>query len=186
MVSLMSLWIPILLSAVAVFVASSIIHMALPYHRNDLKAVPSEDRFLDAVRSFNIPPGDYGAPHAGSMAAMRDPQFVERMKKGPLVLMTVAPGGSPSMGKSLTLWFLYSLLVSAIAAELGSHALAPGAGVEDVCFFVGTAAFLGYSVGLLQSSIWSRRNWGTTLKSVFDGIIYAIITGQTFGWLWPH
>ncbi len=37
MVSLMSLWIPILVSAVIVFVLSSIIHMVLPYHRTDLR-----------------------------------------------------------------------------------------------------------------------------------------------------
>jgi len=33
MVSLAALWLPILLAAVFVFIASSIIHMVLPYHK---------------------------------------------------------------------------------------------------------------------------------------------------------
>ena len=186
MVSLASLWIPILVSAVAVFIASSIVHMVLPYHRSDFKAVPREDEFLDAVRQFNIPPGDYLAPRPGSRADMASPQFVEKVKRGPRVMMTVTAGGPPSMGKSLGLWFVYLVLVNILAADLGADALPRTAGIEDVCFFVGTAAFMGYTLALLQASIWYGRNWGTTLKSVFDGLIYALITGQTFGWLWPR
>ena len=186
MVSLSDLWIPILVSAVAVFVASSIIHMVLPYHRSDYKPIPKEEAFLDAVRQFDIPPGDYLAPRPASRADMSDPRFIERVKRGPWTMMTIMPGGSMGMGKQLVQWFLYCLLVSILSAELGHEALARNAGVEEVCFFVGTAAFMGYALALLQSSIWYRRNWLTTLKAVFDGFIYALITGQTFGWIWPR
>ena len=58
MVPLTSLWLPILLSAVVVFAASSIIHMVLPYHRNDFKKLPDEEGFLAALRattSFQSP-----------------------------------------------------------------------------------------------------------------------------------
>ena len=44
MVSISALWLPILLSAVIVFVASSIIHMVLPVHRGDYRKLPEEDR----------------------------------------------------------------------------------------------------------------------------------------------
>ena len=186
MVPLVSLWMPVLVSAVIVFVASAIIHMVLPYHRNDLRKVPKEDDVMDALRRFNIPPGDYAVPHAGSPQGMKKPEFVEKMKKGPIVLMTIAAGGPPSMGTSLLLWFVYSVLVSVFAAYVASRAVAPGAHYLAVFRLVGCTAFMGYSFALLQNSIWYKRNWGTTIKLVFDGLIYALLTAGSFGWLWPR
>jgi hypothetical protein len=186
MVLLMSLWIPILVSAVIVFVASSIIHMVLPFHRNDLLKLPKEDEVLEALRRFDLPPGDYVAPHAGSPEGMKKPEFIEKMNKGPVVIMTIARGGPPSMGASLSLWFLYSVVVSFFAAYIAARALGPGAHYLAVFRFAGCAAFMGYSLALLQNSIWYRRNWGTTLKSVLDGLVYGLLTAGTFGWLWPR
>ena len=186
MVPVMSLAIPILVSAVIVFVASSIIHMVLPYHRNDLRKLPKEDDVLESLRRFNLSPGDYAAPHAGSPAGMKQPEFVEKMKKGPIVFMTIALGGPPSMATNLVLWFLYSIVVSFFAAYIAGLAVGPGADYLTVFRFVGSTAFMGYSLALLQNSIWYKRNWGTTLKSVFDGLVYGLLTAGTFGWLWPR
>jgi hypothetical protein len=186
MVSLVSLAIPILVSAVLVFVASSIIHMVLGYHAGDFRRLPKEDDLLDALRRFDIPPGDYAAPHAGSAAAMKNPQFVERMKKGPLVLMSIAPGAEPSMGTSLLLWFLYTVLVSLLTAYVAGRTLGPGVPYLEVFRLVGAVAFMGYSLALMQNSIWFRRSWATTVKSMFDGLIYGLLTAGTFGWLWPR
>jgi hypothetical protein len=186
MVPVLSLWAPILLSAVIVFVASSIIHMVLTYHRNDFRQLAKEEEVLEAIRRAGVAPGDYAAPYVGSPAAMKDPGFVARVKKGPLLIMNVAPGGAVSMGANLAMWFVYSLLVSLFAGYIGSRALGPGANYLEVFRFVGTSAFMGYSLGLLQNSIWYRRAWGTTMKSVFDGLLYALLTAGTFGWLWPR
>jgi hypothetical protein len=186
MVPMMSLWIPILVSAVIVFVVSSIIHMVLPYHRNDLLKVPKEDELMEALRRLDLPPGDYGVPHPGSMEGMKKPEFIEKMKKGPIALMTIAPGAEPSMTANLVLWFLYSVLVSFFAAYIAGRALGPGSHYLAVFRFVGASAFMGYSLGLLQNSIWYRRKWGTTLKSVFDGLLYGLFTAGTFGLLWPR
>ena len=114
MVGLSSLVLPILISAVVVFVASSIIHMVLPYHKSDMRRIPGgkEDDVLETLRRITLPPGDYGAPHPGSMAGMTDPAFVAKMAKGPQVLMTIAPGGSASMGKSLLLGLELNYLVA--------------------------------------------------------------------------
>jgi hypothetical protein len=185
-VPVMSLWVPILLSAVIVFVASSLFHMVLPFHKNDLRRMSNEDAALDAMRRLNLAPGDYAVPMASSMAAMKDPVFVEKMKKGPLVFMTVSPGGSVSMAKPLTLWFLNSVIVSIFAAYVAGRALEPGAHYLEVFRFAGTTAFLGYSMAVAQNSIWWRKNWGTTLKTMVDGLIYALLTAGTFGWLWPR
>ena len=186
MVPLTSLWLPILLSAVLAFVASFVLHMLLPFHRGDLRRAPREDDLLDALRRMDIPPGDYAAPYAGGPEAMKDPAFVDKMKKGPQVLMTVAPGREPSMSRELGQWFVYLVVVSIFAAYLTSRAVGPGTEYLEVFRFAGTTAFAGYALALAQHSIWYRRNWPATLRSMFDGLVYALLTAGVFGWLWPR
>jgi hypothetical protein len=186
MVPLSSLIVPILVSAVIVFVVSSIIHMVLPYHRKDFRKLPKEDEVQEALRRFNIPPADYILPCPDGPEGMKKPDFVEKRNKGPIVFMTVVPGGPISMTRNLVLWFLYSILVGLFAGYIASRALGGGAHYLEVFRFVGTTAFMGYSFALLQNSIWYKRNWAFTLKSMFDGLIYALLTAGTFGWLWPR
>ncbi|MGH2361181.1 MAG: hypothetical protein ACRDGM_11665 [bacterium] len=186
MVPLSSLWIPIVLGAVLVFVVSSIIHMVLPYHRSDYGKVPTEDDVMEALRRFKIPPGDYMVPRPGAAATMRSPEFQERMKKGPVLMMTVMESGMAGMGKQLAMWFAYSILVGVFAAYIAGRALAPGAAYLDVFRFAGTTAFAAYSLGLWQNSIWYKRSWSTTLKSTFDGLVYGMLTAGALGWLWPR
>ncbi len=121
MISILSLWLPILLSAVFVFIVSSLIHMLLQYHKNDYKKLPDETGVMDALRGFNIPPGDYFFPRAASSKDMSSPEYVEKTKKGPVAIMTVVKNGPPGMGKSVFLWFLYNLIVSFFAAYIASE-----------------------------------------------------------------
>ncbi|MBI1738481.1 MAG: hypothetical protein HYR58_04460 [Acidobacteria bacterium] len=102
MVELTALWMPILLSAVLVFVASSIIHMALPYHKSDYKELPNEEKVLEALRALGVGPGTYHFPHCESHKDMKTPEHIEKLNKGPIGLMTVMPSGPPNMGKYLT------------------------------------------------------------------------------------
>lgn len=185
MVTIVSLWLPIVLSAVAVFIVSSVIHMALGYHANDVVAVPDEAAARTAIGPLNIPPGDYAIPRAASMADMKTPEYAEKLNQGPVLFMTVLPKGPINMGKSLAQWFVYSLLVSVIAAYVATRALEPGAHYLAVFRFVGVTAFCCYSIALLQNSIWWSRSWSATLKSAFDGLVYAAFTAGVFGWLWP-
>jgi Flp pilus assembly protein TadB len=185
MALLFSLWLPILLSSVFVFVASSIIHMMLPYHKGDYKKVPAQDDVMDALRKFNIPPGDYMLPRCDSMEEMRSAAFKEKMKKGPVVMMTVMPSGQLGIGSQLVQWFIYCMVIGVFAAYVTSRALVPGAPYLVVFRFAGTVAFAGYALALAQFSIWYRRSWRTTIVSMFDGLIYACLTAGTFGWLWP-
>lgn len=185
MINLLSLWLPILLSAVFVFIFSSVIHMFLSYHKADFGKISAEDDVLDALKKANIPPGDYVLPHAGSMEEMRDPVYIEKTKKGPAAFMTITKGDPTAMGGSLALWFGYSVVVSLFSAYIASRAIGPTTKYLSVFRFVGAAAFMGYSLALLQNSIWYKRKWSSTFKSMFDGLIYALITAGTFGWLWP-
>ncbi len=185
MVSLTALWLPILLSAAFVFVVSSILHMVLTYHRSDYAGLPAEDQVMDALRPFNLPPGEYVMPHAADPKAMGTPEFAEKVAKGPVAFMTVLPNAMPKMGGQLAQWFLYCLVVGIFAAYISGRALGPDAHYLSVFRFAGATAFVGYSLALLQHSIWYKRAWSTTLKSVLDGLIYALVTAGTFGWLWP-
>jgi hypothetical protein len=186
MTGLTALWLPILLASVLVFLASSIIHMASPWHKSDYPRVPNEDRVMDALRPLAIPPGDYMVPRPASREDMRSQEFLEKMKKGPVMMLTVMPNGQMSMGRNLGLWFLYLLAVSLFAAYVAGRVLPAGAQYLQVFRFAGTAAFLGYAVALWQMSIWYRRAWSTTIKATVDGLIYALLTAGTFGWLWPR
>ena len=185
MTGLTALWLPILLSAIVVFVASSIIHMASPWHKNDYPRLPNEDRFRDALGTLDLPPGDYMVPRAFSRQEMQSPEFLAKLDQGPNVIMTVLPKGMMSMARSLVLWFIYLLVVTIAAAYVSGRALAPGAEYLEVFRFVCTTAFLGYSFALLQMSIWYRRGWNITIKSMVDGLIYASLTAGIMGWLWP-
>jgi len=185
MVPILSLWLPILLSAVAVFVVSSIIHMVLPYHRTNFKKLPSEDEVMAALREHKVTPGEYAMPYAGSSQAMGSEEYQAKSQQGPVGLLTIVPSGPPAMGKSLVLWFLYSILVGIFAAYIAGQALAPGVDYLKVFQFAGCTAFACYSVALLQDSIWFHRSWSITLKFAFDGLVYALVTAGVFGWLWP-
>jgi len=179
-----ALWMPILLSAVFVFIVSSIIHMVLGYHANDKHRLPDEERTMDALRQLNIPPGHYAMPKPNSMKDYKTEVFKAKMARGPVAFMHIFPPGI-GMGKSLVLWFVYSIVVSIFAAYIGSHTISPDADYLTVHRIVGCAAFMGYGLALFQEAIWGSTSWPATWKSVFDALVYGLVTGGTFGWLWP-
>lgn len=185
MTTIAALWMPILVAAVLVFIASSIIHMAPLWHRGECPAVPDQDRVLDALRPFGIKPGEYMLPRAADHKAMKSPEFTEKLKRGPVLLMTVMRNGPISMGKPLVQWFIYCIVIGIIAAYIASRTLEPGAHYLTVFRVAGTTAFVGYAAALCQQSIWYGRPWSTTIRHSFDGLIYGLLTGGAFGWLWP-
>ena len=179
-----ALWLPILASAVIVFIASSIIHMAPLWHRGECPALPDQDRLQDALRPFNLQPGEYMLPRAKDMKSMQAPEFAEKLNRGPVVIMTVVPNGPMTMSKPLVRWFIYTVVVSIFAAYVAAATLATDAPYLSVFRVASTTAFIAYAVGLWQQSIWYSRPWPTTLKHTLDGLIYGLLTGGTFGWLW--
>jgi hypothetical protein len=185
---MVSLWLPIIAAAIGVFIASSILHMVLPYHRSDVKKLPvdKEDALLDAFGRLGVAPDDYVVPHPGSQAGMRDAAFVAKATKGPRVFFSLGPGEAPSMGPYLALWFVYCLVVSAITAYIVWRLFGRMHGFGGL-FRLGSAiAFVCYGMALPQMSIWYRRSWATTWKSLLDSAIYGAVTGAAFGWLWPQ
>ncbi len=178
------LWLPILVSTVIVFIASAIIHMTPLWHANELPPLPDQDRLQDALRPFNLQPGEYMLPKAKSMKDCNAPEFVEKLKRGPVALVTVIPSGPMSMSRPLVRWFIFVLVVSVLTAYLAAATLPADAPYLAVFRVAGTTAFIAYAAALWQQSIWYSRPWPTTAKLTLDGLIYGLLTGGVFGWLW--
>jgi len=185
MVPLTALWLPIVMSSIIVFVASSIMHMLLPYHRGDYRQLPEEDKLLVALRGAGLQRGLYIFPY-GTHKDMKSPAMIEKYKQGPVGMLTVFPSGPPAMPKFLVLWFGFTLIISFFVAYLTGRTVAPSANYLAVFRVAGTAAFLAYGLGNLSNGIWKGQPWGMTLKEVIDGLVYGLLTAGTFGWLWPH
>jgi hypothetical protein len=185
MVPLSALWIPIVLSAVIIFVASSIMHMVLPYHRGDYKKLPEEDKVLPALRAAGLTRGLYVFPFC-THKEMKSPAIVEKYHQGPVGMMTIFPTGAPIVPKFLGLWFVYCLIIAFFVAYLAAHTIAPGTDYLAVFRVVGTAGFLGFGLGTLSNGIWKGMPWGFVIKEVIDGLVYALLMAGTFGWRWPR
>lgn len=183
MVGLSMLWIPIVVSAVLVFVASSILHMVLPYHRSDYRKLPNEDAAAAALRG--TAPGMYILPYC-THQEMKSPAVQEKFKSGPVGTVLLRPPGPIQMGKFLGLWFGFCLIVGFFTAYLAGRTLAPGVHYLVVFRVVGTAAFMAYGLSNLANGIWKGEPWGVVAKEVVDGLIYGLLTAGTFGWLWPR
>ena len=186
MTPLASLWLPVLVAAVLVFVASSIIHMATPWHHGDFSSMPQQARVMDALRSFDIAPGDYVLPRPANRQEMASQEFTELARKGPMVTMTVMPPGGVVIAKNLMMWFVYCLVVGACAGYIAGAALPADAASKKVFQLVGASAFVGYALAHWKATIWYRRSWLTSLKSTIDGFVYGVVTAAAFVWLWPR
>ncbi len=185
MVPLTALWLPILLSAIIVFVASSIMHMLLPYHRSDYQQLPEEDKLLAALRPAGLKRGLYIFPFC-THKEMKSPAMIEKYNQGPVGMMTIFPSGPPAMPKFLAMWFAYCLIIGFFVAYLTGRTVKPGEPYLAVFRVAGTAAFMAYGLGQLSNGIWAGQPWSVTIKHVIDGLVYGCLTAGTFGWLWPR
>ena len=182
---LAQLWLPILLSGVFVFIASSILHMVLRFwHAPDCKGFTNEDEVGAAMRKGTASAGLYMMPYC-TPEAMKDPATAEKFKTGPVAVIYLRKPGPMNMGAFLGQWFVFCLLVSFFCALLAVHALPAGAPHEHVFHLIGLAALLGYAFGVIPDAIWWGHPWRSAIKHIIDGVIYAVITGLTFAWLWP-
>jgi hypothetical protein len=186
MVPITALWLPILLSAVIVFVASSILHMIVPIHRGDYRRLPDEDKVCDALRATGVTPGRvYHFPFT-THKDMKAPETVEKFKRGPVGFITVMPSGAPGLGKYLSQWFLFCLVVGFFTAYLTGRTLPEHVHYLKVFRVAGCVSFMAYGLGQLMDPIWKGQTWGVTIKHVIDGLIYGLLTAGIFGWLWPR
>lgn len=180
-----ALGLPIILTSIFIFIASAVIHTAMPWHKDDFAPVPDEAATRAAIGALGIPPGDYLMPKPSSAAEMQSAEYKARRKQGPVMLFTMMPNGEIPMGPIFVRWMAYLIVVTAFVALLAGAAVPPGASHAQVWHATGGIAFMAYGMALPQASIWYQRKWSTTLKGLFDAAIYGVITALVFGWLWP-
>jgi hypothetical protein len=183
--TLVGLWAPIVLSAVLVFVASSLVWNVLGAHKWHLRSLPDEAGLREAIARQALAPGQYSIPY-GTEAAMKDPAFREKLAQGPVAVLVVRKPGLPNMAKFLGSWFAYLLCVSYVVAFVLGQTFGRGTPYMNVFLVAGAVAFAAYSLGQVPNAIWWGRPWKSALKEVADGVVYAALTAGSFGWLWPR
>ena len=184
--SLGALWLPVVLSAVLVFVLSSVIHMVLKYHNRDYRKLPNEDAVRAALRAGSPEPRQYVIPYCAEMKEMESPEMRQKFIDGPVGVLNLRRPGPPTMGPMLLQWFVYTLVVSLFVGYVAAHAIPPGASYLDVFRIVGAVGFLAYAAGQVPAAIWMGKPWAVAGKEVFDGLLYGLVTAGAFGWLWPR
>lgn len=186
MVTVSQLWIPILGSAIAVFVLSSLIHMVIKWHNADYRQFANEDAVRAAIQTANPAPGQYLLPHCPSSRDLQTPEFRQKFIDGPVGFVMLRAHGAPGMGPMLGLWLAFLVAVGVFAAYLGSRTLPADAAGMAVFRLVATVAFLAYAGGAVPNGIWMGKPWRSVAKDLLDGLIYASATGAVFASLWPH
>ncbi len=185
MVPIASLWLPILVSAVLVWIASALVWTVMPHRKKEFAKLSNEDDVRAAINAGGAASGQYAIPHAQDQAAMKDPDVQRRFQEGPVGLLTLRAPGHPAMGKPMVLSFVFYLLVGWAVAYLVTRTVDPGAGYLEVFRVAGTTAFYAYGLAIVPESIWFGRPWSSTVKTILEALAYGLLTAGAFGWAWP-
>jgi ABC-type antimicrobial peptide transport system permease subunit len=186
MITIMTLWLAIIVSALFVWIASALLWTVLPNHKKDYKGLPDEEAARNALKPQDLKPGQYVVPFVTEMKQMKDKDVVKKFEEGPVAYMTVVPKGIPSMGKNMVFSLIYYIIVGIFVAYLASRFLSADTEYLTVFRLTGTVAFVAYGMGIIPDAIWFGRPWSAVFKNLFDSLIYSLLTAGTFGWLWPN
>ena len=196
-VSMLALWLPILLSIVACFIASSIIWMALPIHKDDYRQIPNEDAFAKLIKDqqtsgalkgagmFMLPWCTHEKPKGLTPEQLAEHKKAQEAKfaAGPWAVITIIPKRW-NMGISLGFWLLQLTLLNILIAYIASITLGAGTPYLRVFQVVGTAAALGFGGNLLTEFIWKGTPWNRLPGQIFDTFVYVGLTAGMYSWLW--
>ena len=185
MSAISQLWLPIIATAIFIFIASSLIHMVFKWHNSDYQKVSNEDDVRAAIRAGSPPPGQYVLPHCVDMKDMADPAMIKKFTDGPVAFITIRPNAAPAMGGTLVQWFIFTLVIALIAATVAVDAFGIKGDSRSAAHLVGVVSFVAYAAGSFPMAIWMGKPWGSVGKDVLDATIYAVVSGLTFWWLWP-
>lgn len=180
---LAELWLPILLSAVAVFILSALFHTVVPFHNREWRGLSGEPAVLDALGKAAPTPGLYMMPFT-TQEGMKDPEWQARMARGPVGFLTVMPNGMRPMGPMLGMSLVHNLVVAVFVAYVASHTIALDADYLTVFRVTGTITFMAYALGQVPDSVWFGRPWKSYGLIVMDALAYALVTAGIFGWRW--
>lgn len=177
---MIDLWLPILVSTIAIFFASFLSWMVVGLHEKDWVKLPQEDEFMASVRTLDIPQGNYIYPGTITTKETNDPAFQQKYQTGPRGTLQVYP--LVNMGRNLGLTFLFFLGCNVTFAYLASFALTPEEDFITVFRFVATIALLTFLGSIVQHAIWFRIR---IAGHIIESIAYAVIAGAVFASMWP-
>ena len=183
--AILQLWLPIVATAVLIFIASSLIHMVFKWHNKEYGQFSNEDEIRAAINAGKPAIGQYVLPHCLDMKDMQNEAMQHKFLEGPIGFITLRPNGPPKMGGSLLKWFIFSLALAAFCAVLAVQVLGLEADSHRAGHLIGMTSFLAYSAGSVQQGIWMGKPWSSVAKDILDGFIYGTISALTFMWLWP-
>lgn len=186
MISTAQLWLPIVLSAIGVFIASSLIHTVLKWHNADYRKLPNEDDVRLAINRGTPAPGLYIIPHCVDGKEMQSPELQKKFVDGPVATVVIRASGPPKLGPHLAKWFALNLVIALAVAHLAGHTIGIGLPRHGVFLFTGIVTLLAYGAGAVSDGIWFGRPWSAVVKDLLDALIYGLVTGAIFTWLWPH
>jgi hypothetical protein len=206
MAFLTNLWLPILLSGVAVWFASALAWMAIGHHKKDRDPIPGgrEQELMDAITRLNLAPGNYGFPDFNQHDRLPRKERMEKLKalydRRPYGLLRV--WGEMNMGVNMLLTFLFYLFTSAVIAYLGWATLPHGttsttivgvganttgtATFAHVFQVIGTAGILAYCFASFPGDVWFQKKKRAMLMEAIDGVIFGLITAAIFAYFWPR
>jgi len=158
----------------------------LPIVRADYKKLPRETERLAGLRGDDLTPGLYNFPWCDSMKETGSAEMLEKYRQGPVGMLIAFPNRPMALGKYLGSWFVFLLVVSFFVAYIAGHTLGAGHVYLEVFRVAGAVAFMTYGLGGVVNSIWFGIPWSNSIRGMIDGLIYALVTAGTFGWLWPR
>lgn len=182
---LTQLWLPIVVSAVLVFILSALAWTVMPHHKKDFTGLPNADAVQAVMRQNPPATGQYAIPWVSDMRGMEDPKVKEQMQQGPRAYITIVPNGMPSMGPMMAQSVVFYMIVSLLVAYVSWHALGPGAEYLAIFRFAGTTASMSYILATVPDSIWFGKPWANWRRQALDGLVFGLATAGVFGWLWP-
>lgn len=183
--TLLQLWLPILVAAIAVFAASSVIHMVFKWHNVEYRALPNEDEVRRVLGNADLTPGLYVTPQCTDMKEMATEAVQQKFRDGPVAFITMQAPGAPNMGKLLSQWFVFNIVIAVLGAVLALLAFGIGGNAQEAGHFVGIFTLIAYGSGSIQESIWMGRTWSETMKNLLDSLIYGVVSALAFWQLWP-
>ena len=183
---LAGLWIPIVVSSLAVLGASCVVHVFIAQRLRNWKTLPEEDATVEQLQKSGTGPGFYVFPGTQNRASgASEESRLHRMESGPWGTANIR-ARQPSIGKALVQSFTFCLVTSILVAYLGTLALSPGDDFSRVFQVIGTAGILAYAFGGIPNAIWLGLDFRSAVLDVVDGIFCGLITGAVFGILWPN
>ena len=183
---LSQLWLPILVLAALVFVASFVSWMVLPLHKKEWAQMPDEGDFFVKLGALGLEPGKYMFPAYGDRETAKSPEFLAKWEAGPHGVIQIW-GRRPNFVRNLALTFVFYLVTAYFVAYLTWNAVGVGPDVTygHVFRIAGVAAILAYLFAAIPNAIWFQKPLAGLFADLVDGVVFGLLTAGAFAGFWP-